>query len=61
MNLTKTLDEIIGARTITVEDTSINAAKQAAIDLKHHLDAAINVNTGKLDLSKFSASLSKSG
>jgi hypothetical protein len=31
------------------------------MDLKHHLAAATDVNTGKLDLSKFSASLNKSG
>lgn len=60
-DLNKTLDNILSHRTITVEDQSIQQAKQAALDLKHHLDAAVNVNTGKLDLSKFSASLNKSG
>lgn len=60
-DLNKTLDNILSHHTITVEDQSIQQAKQAALDLKHHLDAAVNVNTGKLDLSKFSASLNKSG
>lgn len=60
-DLNKTLDSILSHRAITVEDQSIQQAKQAALDLKHHLDAAVNVNTGKLDLSKFSASLNKSG
>lgn len=60
-DLNKTLDSILSHRTITIEDQSFQQAKQAALDLKHHLDAAVNVNTGKLDLSKFSASLNKSG
>ena len=61
MELQKSLNDILATRTITVNDTSINNAKQAALDLKHHLEAATNVQTGKLDLSKFSASLNKSG
>lgn len=60
MNLQKTLDQALETRTVTINDTSINKAKQAAMDLKHHLAAAVDVNTGKLDLSKFSASLNKS-
>ena len=60
-SLQKNLNEIISMRTITINDTSIVEAKQAAIDLKRHLEAATNVNTGKLDLSQFSASLNKSG
>ena len=60
MDLQKSLDTILSKRTITIDDTSINQAKQAAMDLKHHLAAATDVNTGKLDLSKFSASLNKS-
>lgn len=60
-DLNKMLDNILSHRSITIEDQSIQQAKQAALDLKHHLDAAVNVNTGKLDLSKFSASLNKSG
>ena len=61
LELQKSLDSILTTKTITVNDAGINQAKQAAMDLKRHLDAATNVNTGKLDLSKFSASLNKSG
>ena len=61
IELNKYLSKIVETKQITVNDTSINNAKKAAIDLKKHLDAATNVNTGKLDLSKFSSSLAKSG
>ena len=40
---------------------SIMEAQQAAASLKVALDGAINTNTGKLDLSKFSTSLNKAG
>lgn len=60
-DLSKQLDKIVTTRSITVNDASLNEAKRAAFDLQHHLEAAVNVNTGKLDLGKFSASLKKSG
>ena len=59
--LNRSLSNILETKSITINDTSINNAKQAAIDLKKHLDAAVDVNTGKLDLSKFSSSLTKAG
>lgn len=40
---------------------SLQQASQAATTLKKHLDAATNVNTGKLDLSKFSIGLKAAG
>jgi hypothetical protein len=36
------------------DDTDLKKASQAAQDLEKHLQAAVNVNTGKLDLNKFS-------
>ena len=52
MDLQKNLDKVLETRTITINDQSINNAKQAAMDLKRHLAEATNVNTGKLDLNK---------
>ena len=59
--LQKTLSQIVETRTITVNDTSVNQARQAAQDLAQHLRNATNVDTGKLDLGKLSSSLRKSG
>ena len=39
------------------DDTDIKNASKAALELQQHLNAAINVNTGKLDLSRLSTSL----
>ena len=39
----------------------LNQASQAAITLRQNLQSALNVNTGKLDLSKFSREMEKSG
>lgn len=41
--------------------TEINAASEAAIKLRQNLQSAINVNTGQLDLSRFTKEMSKSG
>lgn len=49
---------------INTEDTLTVGMQEAAIaarDLQSHLAAAVNVNTGKLDLSKFMASLKAGG
>lgn len=43
-----------------MDDTQLRKAAQAAQELQHHLSAALDVDTGKIDLSKFSASLSRS-
>lgn len=59
--LNKTLNQIVSKRSIVVDDKSLQQAQQAALDLQHHLEAATNINTGKLDLQKFSQSLTKSG
>lgn len=41
-------------------NNSIKEAKEAVIELQQHLNAAVNINTGKLDLSRFSTSLKAS-
>lgn len=50
-----------GKATSLFDDTEIKAASQAAIELQQHLSKAVDVNTGKLDLSRLSASLKASG
>ena len=48
----------LATKPINIDSGSISQATQAAQELQYHLNAATNVNTGRLDLSKFSASLS---
>ena len=60
-DLQKTLSQIMNTNTITINDVSIEKAKQAAQELSQHLKNATNVNTGKLDLGKLSSNLQKSG
>lgn len=43
-----------------VKDTQLNQASQAAIELQKHLQAAFNVDTGKLNLNTFNNSLAQS-
>ena len=59
--LNKILTDIQTNRTITINDKSLEEAKQAASDLKFHLSQATSVNTGKLNLGTFSQSLKKAG
>ena len=42
------------------DDVGINKASKAARELEQHLSKAVNVDTGKLDLSRFSSSLKAS-
>lgn len=44
-----------------VDDVSIRRASEAARELQKHLSAAVNVDTGKIDLNRFSHSLKSSG
>lgn len=46
---------------LNVDDSSLKEAREAAGDLQKHLSTAVNTDTGKLDLNKFSQSLNKSG
>ena len=39
------------------DDTNLKRASQAAIELQGHLQKAVNVDTGKLDLSRLSQSM----
>lgn len=43
-----------------LDDATIKNASSAALELQKHLSAAVNVNTGKLDLSRLSTSLKAS-
>ena len=44
-----------------IDDDDIKKASQAALELQSHLKNAFNVDTGKLDLNKFSTSIKQSG
>lgn len=50
-----------GQATQLFDDKQIKEASNAALELQQHLTQATNVNTGKLDLSKFATSLKSSG
>lgn len=54
------LNQISSKTTIGVESGSLNQAAQAARELQVHLGNAVNVNTGKLDLTKLNSSLKQS-
>ena len=43
------------------DDTALKNASKAALELQQHLQSAMNVNTGQLDLSRFSTSLKAAG
>lgn len=62
--LQEALDKIASSTarpTSLFDDREISKASKAALELKQHISEATNVNTGKLDLSRFSISLAKSG
>ena len=59
-NLISSLQKIQTIPKINFDDSALKNASKSAQELESHLQAAFNVNTGKLDLSQFSASLSKS-
>lgn len=58
--LVNSLNQISNKNTQIFDDREFREAANAAKDLTKHLEAAVNVNTGKLDLNKFSQSLSQS-
>ena len=64
-DLNRQLDNLIGGKGVKNIDLGItkeiNEGIAAAASLKAHLQDATNVNTGKLDLTKFTQSLQKSG
>lgn len=62
-SLQKALQEVAkmpGGANELFDDQKLNRASQAALELQQHLSKAVNVNTGKLDLSRFSTSLKAS-
>lgn len=64
LDLKKALQEVgklPGKATSLFDDEELKAASQAAIELQQHLSKALDVKTGKLDLSRLSASLKASG
>ena len=58
--LSATLNQIGTKTTIGVDGGALQRASQSAQELQMHLSQAVNVNTGKLDLTKFNASLNQS-
>ncbi len=55
------LQQIATPKTVTVNGGAIQQAAQAAQSLQMHLQNAMNVNTGKLDLTKLNFSLKQAG
>ena len=60
-NLIASLQKIQSMPTSMVDPKGIKEASAAAQELQGHIQKAINVDTGKLDMSRFSASLKSSG
>ena len=63
MELQKSLQAVAklpGQSSSLFDDVGINKASKAARELEQHLSKAVNVDTGKLDLSRFSSSLKAS-
>lgn len=58
--LSQSLNAIQNSSSNTFSNLGLENAKMAAKDLQMHLQNAVNVDTGKLDLNKFSSSLVKS-
>ncbi len=60
-DLSKQLQAIQTTPSALFDDVSLQRASQAAATLQRHLQACTDVNTGKLDLTKFATSLKSSG
>ena len=59
--LMQSLQKLQSMPSTTIDSRGIREANKAAMELQGHLQKAINVDTGKLDLSRFTASLTNSG
>ena len=59
--LGKALNDISRNTTVGIDNGSLQKAVQSAQQLQVHLQNAVNVNTGKLDLNKLNTSLKSSG
>lgn len=60
-DLQQELQILSQSTSLNINTTSIQGAKSSILELKNHLQQATNVDTGRLDFSKFNASLKKSG
>ena len=58
--LMNSLNQISQPKSQIFDDRELREAANAAKEVQYHLSQAVNVNTGKLDLNKFSLSLSQS-
>lgn len=59
-SLSQSLSTIQNTNSVMFRNSGLDQAKEAARDLQTHLQNAVNTDTGKLDLNKLSASLTKS-
>ena len=59
-DLVNSLNKISTKNSQIFDDKGLKDAASAAKDLTKHLEASVNVNTGKLDLNKFTQSLTQS-
>ena len=59
-NSLSTIAKMPGNASNLFDDTEIKKASKAALELQGHLQKAVNINTGKLDLSRFASSLKTS-
>lgn len=60
-SLQSLLNQITQTKNIGLDSSALGQAKASAQELQMHLENAVNVNTGKLDLGKFNASLKAAG
>lgn len=60
-SLQSLLTQITQTKNIGLDSSALGQAKTSAQELQMHLENAVNVNTGKLDLGKFNASLKAAG
>ena len=60
-SLQSLLTQITQTKNIGLDSNALGQAKTSAQELQMHLENAVNVNTGKLDLGKFNASLKAAG
>jgi TP901 family phage tail tape measure protein len=60
-SLVQSLQKIQSMPRSLIDPTGIKEASKAAMELQSHIQRAINVDTGKLDLSRFATSLVTSG
>lgn len=60
-SLQDSLRRIQTERIEIIDDIALKNASKAALDLQRHLQASVNVDTGKIDLTRFSQSLKQSG